>query len=345
MQVFGIDISVWQKDMNLATAKKEGVKFAVARAMYGNAKDTHFESNYKKILAQGLGVGAYQWGRAKNKAQAKEEAELLIEHCLQGKKFDYPIYYDVEDSILMNLDVETLTQVVETWCDTLEKAGYFVGVYMSYSAANNEVKKRLWEKYSSWIAYWTTTARKPACQMWQFGGETNLVRTNKVAGMTCDQDYAYVDFPKLIKERGLNNYPAPAKASQGLKTVTSNKEAGVVVKFDDVAKLWRAWSNKFKSYVKYSGVAGNDAGWWYLKDGVVDFTKNSVEHNDDGWWYIKEGKVDFGFTGWAANDAGLWYCEKGKVDFDKTEQLLKAKMQEVLKQAKFSAKQVAGVIK
>lgn len=344
MQVFGIDISVWQKDMNLAQAKKEGVKFAVTRAMYGNAKDTAFENNYKKIVAQGLGVGAYQWGRAKNKAQAKEEAELLIEHCLKGKKFDYPIYYDVEDSIMIGLSKHELTDVIDTWCKTMESHGYFCGIYMSYSAMNSETEKaKLLAKYSAWIAYWTTTAKKPACQMWQFGGETNLVRTNKVAGVTCDQDYAYEDFPKIIKDRGLNNYPAPANASQGLRTVTSNKD--LVVKFDDGAKLWRSWSNALKSYVKYTGVAGNSAGWWYLKDGVVDFTKNSVEHNDNGWWYIKEGKVDFNFTGWAGNSAGLWYCVKGKVDFDKTNAMMKSKMQEVLKNAKFSANQITQFLK
>ena len=85
MKIFGIDISVWQKDMDLAKAA-------------------------------GLGCGAYQWGRAKNKAQAREEAELFIEHCLEGKQFEYPIYYDVEDKIMIALSKAELTEVIETWC-------------------------------------------------------------------------------------------------------------------------------------------------------------------------------------------------------------------------------------
>lgn len=202
---FGIDISVWQRNMNLAKAKAEGVKFAIIRGMYGNAKDTAFESNYNKVKAQGLGCGAYQWGRAKNKAQAKEEAELFIETCLAGKQFDYPIYYDVEDSIMLGLSKAALTEVIETWCNTMEKAGYFAGIYMSASTMAAETDKaKLIKRYSSWIAAWTKD--KPECQMWQFGGETNLLRSNKIAGLVCDQDYAYSDFPKRIKEKGLNGY-------------------------------------------------------------------------------------------------------------------------------------------
>ena len=207
MQTFGIDISVWQKDMDMAKAKAEGVKFAIIRGMYGNAKDTHFESNYKKVKAAGFGCGAYQWGRAKNKAQAKEEAELFIQTCLVGKQFDYPIYYDVEDSIMFSLSKAELTEVIETWCNTMEKAGYFAGIYMSASAMERETDKaKLVKRYSSWIAAWCRAADKPACQMWQFGGETNLIRSNKIAGMVCDQNYAYSDFPKRIKDKGLNGY-------------------------------------------------------------------------------------------------------------------------------------------
>lgn len=207
MKVFGIDISVWQRGIDMNRAKAEGVKFAICRAMYGNAKDTEFETNYAKVKNSGLGVGAYQWGRARNKAQAKEEAELLIKHCLKGKKFDYPIYYDVEDSIMLSLSRSELTAVIETWCNTMESNGYFAGIYMSESTMESETEKaKLMKRYSSWIAAWCSERYKPVCQMWQFGGETNLIRSNRIAGLVCDQDYAYVDFPKTIKEKGLNGY-------------------------------------------------------------------------------------------------------------------------------------------
>ena len=62
--------------------------------------------------------------------------------------------------------------------------------------------------------------------MWQFGGETNAIRTNKVAGVVCDQNYMLVDYPSKIKAAGLNGFKktateekpsAPAKPSEPKK--------------------------------------------------------------------------------------------------------------------------------
>lgn len=200
MRDFGIDISVWQKNIDLNKAKSEGVKFAIIRAMYGNAKDTAFETLYNRAKSTGLGVGAYQWGRAVNVAQAKEEAELLIEHCLKNKQFDYPIYYDVEDKLILNKSIDEATDIIKAWCDTMESHGYYVGVYMNQSCFNNEVNEsELAKRYTQWRALWSKENKKPDAQMWQFGGETNLIRSNKVADIVCDQDYCYVSLPYPLK--------------------------------------------------------------------------------------------------------------------------------------------------
>lgn len=210
-KIFGIDVSVWQKGIDFKKCKKEGVKFAILRGMYGNCKDTNFETHYKNAKANGLGVGAYQWGKAVNVAQAREEAQIFIDSCLKGKQFEYPIYYDVEDSLLINLSVQDLTDVIKAWAETIENAGYFAGIYMNQSAFENEVKSNeLAKLYSQWRAKWTTEKNKPDCQLWQFGGESNYIRSNKIAGYICDQDYAYEDFPKLMKEKGVNGFSKDA---------------------------------------------------------------------------------------------------------------------------------------
>lgn len=263
MEVFGIDISTWQNSMDLNQAKNEGVNFAIIRAMYGNAKDVHFESNYTKAKNAGLSVGAYQWGRAKNEAQAKEEAQIMIDYCLKGKQFDYPIYYDVEDSILINLSVEELTKVITAWAETLENAGYYVGVYMNQSAFNNEVKsEELAKKYSQWRARWTTKANKPDCQLWQFGGETNYIRTNKIAGQVCDQDYAYVDFPNIIKNGGFNGYSKNSGSTNdntntNTSTSTSNSETitYTVKKGDTLSEIASKYGTTYQKLAEINGIA------------------------------------------------------------------------------------------
>ncbi len=67
----------------------------------------------------------------------------------------------------------------------------------------------------------------------------------------------------------------------------------------------------------HNGVDKNANGWWYVTGGKVDFSANTVAKNSNGWWYILGGKVQFGFTGLAdySNSNGWWYIKNGKVDF------------------------------
>ncbi len=74
-----------------------------------------------------------------------------------------------------------------------------------------------------------------------------------------------------------------------------------------------------KVQTSYTGVANykNSNGWWYIKNGQVDFSANTVAKNNNGWWYVTGGKVQFGYTGVAnyKNANGWWYIRGGKVDF------------------------------
>ncbi len=226
MRLFGIDISVWQRDINLSQAKAEGVNFAIIRGAYGNKKDTAFETLYQRAKANGLGVGVYWWTRAVNEAQAREEAQILIDNVLKGKQFEYPIYIDIEDNLLQNLGKSKVDAIITSALTTLEKAGYYAGFYMNRNWYNNYCNgSSLSKRFTCWLAQWSS-AEVSNFPMWQFGGETNYQRTNKIAGMTCDQDYCYVDFPSIIKNGGFNGYgkgtPSPAPQQQPSKK--SNEE-------------------------------------------------------------------------------------------------------------------------
>lgn len=223
MKRFGIDISVYQKDMNLALARKEGVEFAIIRGAYGNKKDNAFDSNYNKAKVNGLGVGVYWWTRAVNEAQAREEAQALINNVLKGKQFEYPIYIDVEDKLLASLGKSKVDAIITSALTTLEKNGYYAGFYMNLDWYKNKCNgSSLAKRFTSWIAYWTS--KEQNYPMWQFGGETNKIRSNKVAGQVCDQDYCYVDFPTIIKNAKLNGF-----GGGSTPTKKSNEEIAIEV--------------------------------------------------------------------------------------------------------------------
>lgn len=206
MSKFGIDISMWQKGFDFDKAKAEGVEFVILRGAYATGKDSCFEDFYKQCKSKNIPVGIYHYSMAKTVDEAKKEAVFMLS-VLSGKQFEYPICLDVEDDVQRVLGKDLLTSIIQTYCDTLEKAGYYVSIYSTYYFLRDYTHIDQLDKYDKWIAQWSKTCTSPKPYgMWQFGGETNLIRTNKVAGVTCDQDYAYKDYPTIIKSAGLNGF-------------------------------------------------------------------------------------------------------------------------------------------
>ncbi len=207
MQKFGIDISVWQKGFDFDKAKAEGVEYALLRGAYHMSKDKCFEDFYAACKERNIPVGVYLYSMAKTVAQAKNEAEALIAAVLRGKQFEYPIYIDVEDKVQRALGKDLLTNIIIAFCETLEKAGYYAGIYSTASFLSSYTHESKLYRFDKWIAQWSKKCSYTGDYgMWQFGGETNLLRSNKVAGVVCDQDYALKDYPAIIKGLGLNGF-------------------------------------------------------------------------------------------------------------------------------------------
>lgn len=232
-KVFGIDISSYQAGMNLANAKNEGVRFAILRAGftgYGTGvsknKDSQFEKFYNQCKSLGIGVGAYWYSCANSYDKGKSEAEYMYNNCLKEKQFEYPIYIDVEDSHWQRPSGRNaITEAIKGFCEYLESKGYYVGIYANSNWFSNYINQGEVERYDKWIANWgTSKPATPAGGMWQFGGETNRIRTNKVAGITCDQDYSYKDYPSIIKNAGLNGYSKGEKQPTQQPSRKSNEE-------------------------------------------------------------------------------------------------------------------------
>ncbi len=68
----------------------------------------------------------------------------------------------------------------------------------------------------------------------------------------------------------------------------------------------------------FTGLANykNASGWWYITNGKVDRSVNTVAKNKNGWYYVVNGKVQRSFTGLAnyKNENGWFYITNGKVD-------------------------------
>lgn len=221
----GIDISRHQNPATYpySQARAEGFSFAIIRAGFGTSKDIAFEKHYSNCKNQGFNVGAYWYSYAVSVKEAQIEANAFVD-AIKGKQFEYPVYLDIEDnSILKNTSKITRDEIVRTFGKTLEKAGYYFGVYTNRNWFDTYISgTELNKKYDWWLADWR--GRQPQglnFGLWQYGGSNNPLRNSTIGGVVTDQNYALKNYPKIMKSAGLNGFskngstssPAPIRKS------------------------------------------------------------------------------------------------------------------------------------
>lgn len=211
-----LDVSYAQAVIDYAKVAKEvdGVIIRCGRTLWGNfqpGEDSCWEKHYNGFKNAGVPVGAYYYGTAKNASQAKREAEECIK-ILKGKKLELPIFYDVEEQNTQgNLSKAVLTEVVRTFCDTMEDAGYFCGFYTMLSWAQSKLDyKSLATAYVAWIAW---TAGDPRTKLNPKPPAHQYTWTAKVNGISSgvDMSHFYTDYKRIITSKGFNGYTKPSK--------------------------------------------------------------------------------------------------------------------------------------
>ena len=218
--VKGIDISVYQQNIDFEKIKKSGIEFVIIRAGFGkvaNQKDKLFESHYANAKKAGLKVGCYYYTLAKNVAEAKGEADVFL-NCIKGKQFEYPIYFDIEDPSLQNLGKQVLTDIVLAWCGKVQSAGYYVGIYANPDWFTNRLDLECLKGFDKWLAHWVAVPKwkNEFGGLWQYG----LTRVDGYNG-DIDGDYSYRNYEKTIKTLGLNGFKNATVQPENKKTVTA----------------------------------------------------------------------------------------------------------------------------
>ena len=195
----GVDVSEWQGNINWSHVKTDGVKFAIIRAGIGHRVDDQFANNYAGCKSNSVPVGAYWYSKATTVAEAKQEAQDFLA-ALKGKTFEYPVYMDLEESAQFALGKAKCSELADAFLTVLEQAGYYAGLYCSTSYLNSHVSESVRKRYTIWCAdYRGNCGYNGDYGIWQPGTGTIYGIDTEV-----DLDYAYVDYPKIIKNAGLN---------------------------------------------------------------------------------------------------------------------------------------------
>lgn len=219
----GIDISEFNGNVDI-NAMKGQIDFVIIRCGYGSdyegQDDTEFEANVRKCDAAGIPYGVYLYSYAQNEEMAKSEAAHTL-RLLKGKRPLYGVWYDIEDSSLP--DGEAIVNNVIAYCDTVQAAGYYCGVYSFLYWLQTRLNSPRLAKYDKWVAQWNTTLDYTGnVGLWQF---TNSAVIN---GKRFDMNRAFRDYPAIIGESEMTDMTrdeVAALARQEAQSVYNENEA------------------------------------------------------------------------------------------------------------------------
>lgn len=203
----GIDISSHQGDIDL-NALKSQIDFVIIRVGYGvsGTIDEKFERNAKLCQSLGIPMGFYWYSYALNTDGAKKEAKAFL-NAIAPYTPEYGCWFDMEDADgykkkkgMPSNDI--LKDMCYTFCETVENAGYYTGVYASENWLKNQLSGEKLARFDKWVAQWPTSygrqkalsvdaTSKKGVSLWQFTSNGYFEGYNG----NLDTNYAYQDFP------------------------------------------------------------------------------------------------------------------------------------------------------
>ncbi len=214
----GIDVSEYNygsfDSIDFESTKESGVDYVIIKAGSSyrdnftlGGKEAKFEQSYNDAKAAGLDVGAYFYTYATNVNEIIQDARLLIS-ILDGKQFEYPIYLDLEDPSLELIDKATITEMCVEFFTILQRAGYYTGLYVNDTWLQEHVQTDVaLSKFEIWYARpnpeWDLEKFGEHLGMWQYSFEGAF---EAMPDIPFDLNYAYKNYPEIIKENGFNGY-------------------------------------------------------------------------------------------------------------------------------------------
>lgn len=226
----GVDISKYQHatdengnylPLDWELIKATGVEYVILKAgsttrtedgvQKGGIEPT-FEMDYADAKAAGLDVGIYFYTYSTTVEGVENDVRELLS-WIEGKTFEYPVYFDLEDESQQTLGSELLFNMCFTFCTELQSEGYYTGVYTNaYWLTDLLPTERMLALFDIWYAryplnttdyVWDEEKYGPHLGMWQY------TESQSIEGFEhdlFDMNYCYKDYPTIIKKLGLNGY-------------------------------------------------------------------------------------------------------------------------------------------
>lgn len=238
MEHFGIDVSEHNGTIDWDTVN-ETIDFAMIRAGYGqNNIDKQYLRNVSECTRLNIPFGVYWFSYAFTPEMARQEAQYCCE-AIKNYNPTYPIAFDFEyDSYNYAIkcghtpNKSTITAIAEAFLNEIELHGYYAINYSNYDYLNNYGMDKLTDRFDLWYADWRAKPANIKCGIHQYSS------TSKVNGINgiVDTDYAYKDYPSIIKNMNKTNAEKEQEKNKTIVTTSSifvNKYLDVALEIID----------------------------------------------------------------------------------------------------------------
>ena len=160
----------------------------------------------------------------------------------------YGVWYDMEDNSTLGGD---LLGAAQGFCDTMEAAGLYVGVYASLNWWNNYLTAPGFNQYDRWVAqYYSQCQYKGAYGIWQY------TSTWSIGGKNFDGNWAYKDYPALV--RAMNGEKEEPELTEAEVKKLARQE--IEAYFNELAKKPVSnWAKEAVEFVQAEGLMNGDA--------------------------------------------------------------------------------------
>lgn len=190
----GIDVSQFQGVIDWDTTAQY-IDFAIIRCGRGSdltaQDDTKWAVNTAACERLGIPYGVYLYSLALTDADARSEAAHAL-RLLDGKHPQLPVYIDLEDSgIRDNCTKAEVLRHVTIFCETLQAAGYSVGVYANRYWWTTTLDDPTYDRWDRWLAVWAAeTGYGGSYSTWQ------TCNTGRIPGIQAPDNWAHpgIDF-------------------------------------------------------------------------------------------------------------------------------------------------------
>ena len=145
----GLDVSVWQGEIDFSQVKAAGKEMVYIRAGYGLSEDSRFRENAEGARRAGMKVGFYFFVTATNQTQARAQAVYFSE-LIQEYPYDCRPAVDFEQ--YGTLSKGELNGIALAFAETLEERTGKTPAFYTNASSAAEIWEPALTRYPLWIA-------------------------------------------------------------------------------------------------------------------------------------------------------------------------------------------------